>query len=73
MKPRLVAVEAAPQRPPEESLHYLVPHLAEIEDLARRLKIQVAEEGRRLAKKRGVVFIREEHLRREFGGNSHAV
>lgn len=54
--------------PPEQMLVHVVPTLIEAELAVAQLKQMLTREGRRLAKKRGVAFIREESLRREFGG-----
>ena len=51
----------------EDLLREIVPDLAQAEEHVRRLRAHLAEQGRALAKSRGVAFIREEQLRREFG------
>lgn len=50
-----------------EALARLVPELIEAEAVVARLKRQLDVERVRLAKGRGVAFIREETVRREFG------
>lgn len=51
---------------PGQMLRIVMPDLIEAERVVARLKQIVADQGRKLAEERGVRFIREEHLRREF-------
>jgi hypothetical protein len=53
---------------PEEALAMLVPRAMRLEAELAHARQRIAEERRRLADKRQVAFIREEHVRREFGG-----
>lgn len=70
MKPQsalhLVTPAAAPVEEPEEVLAELVPQLARAEAEAASIRSRIDEQRRRLAVKRGVAFIRFEHVRREF-------
>jgi len=52
---------------PADLLAEIVPELAAAEAFVARLRQLLSEQGKRLAKERRVAFIREEHLRREFG------
>lgn len=52
---------------PADLLGQVVPELIAAEALVARLRNIMADQGRLLAKDRGVAFIRPEHLRREFG------
>jgi hypothetical protein len=52
---------------PDELLAVYVPALIEAEREVARLRRSVIENGRALARIRGVAFIREERLRTEFG------
>lgn len=52
---------------PEVLLGQIVPDLLRAEQLVRELQLLSDEQRRRLAAKRGVAFIRDEHTRREFG------
>lgn len=54
---------------PSELLAGIVPELVKAEREVARLRNELALAGRLLAKQRRVAFIREEHLRREFGGD----
>jgi hypothetical protein len=51
---------------PEEVLADLVPQLVELEHGITVIRQQIDVHRVRLAKKRGVAFIRPEHIRREF-------
>lgn len=51
---------------PEEALTEIVPELAAAEATVARLRNRMDEARRLLAFKRGVAFIRAEHVRREF-------
>jgi hypothetical protein len=62
----LRVVPSAPEPTPEESLADLVPKLAAAEAKVARLRGQAQEQTFALARKRGVAFIRFEHIRREF-------
>jgi hypothetical protein len=53
-------------RSPEEFLGELVPSLIEADAVVVNLRRLIAEQGRLLARQRGVAFIRPEQLRREF-------
>jgi hypothetical protein len=53
---------------PEEMLGLIVPALADAEKVVGKLREMMDRERRRLAEVRGVAFIREEHVRTEFGG-----
>lgn len=64
-KPRLAVVREEPS--PEEALRSIVPDLSAAEAEVARLRNALAVNGRLLAKSRGLAFIREELLRREFG------
>lgn len=69
--PLRVVPKVAPPAPlttPEERLAMLVPALIEAEKVLAEVRVAIAEQGRKLATKRGVVFIRPEALRQEFGG-----
>ena len=58
----------APAPPsPADLLRELVPSLQQSERTSARLKQMIAEQGRKLARERGVAFIRVEHLLSEFG------
>lgn len=50
-----------------ERLAEIVPELIAAELLVVQLRMSLKAMGRQLAVERGVAFIREEHLRREFG------
>lgn len=63
----VVALCRAKPLPPEKMLAIIVPDLAEAERVVATLRRHLAEQGRLLAKERGVAFIREERLRQEFG------
>jgi hypothetical protein len=52
---------------PEDALAELVPQMIAAEREASDLRRRIDTERQRLAVKRGVSFIREEHVRREFG------
>lgn len=51
----------------ETMLRELVPSLQQSERTSADLRRMIAEQGRNLARERGVAFIRVEHLVREFG------
>ena len=51
---------------PKSLLRQIVPELIAAEALVARLRNMMAEQGRELAKDRGVAFIRPEQLRQEF-------
>lgn len=59
------------QEPPtsfaEDMLRELVPSLQRSERTSARFRQLIDEQGRKLARERGVAFIRIEHLIREFG------
>jgi hypothetical protein len=63
--------DRTPRKPtlpePEVLLGQIVPELLRAEQLVRELRRLSDEQRRRLAAKRGVAFIRDEHARREFG------
>jgi hypothetical protein len=74
-KPNLTVVPAirrAEPAPPELILRHAIPALREAEALVRTLRQRVSEQGRLLAKKRGVGFIREEQLKQEFGNGDRS-
>jgi hypothetical protein len=64
-------LKVVPEEPvpvgPDELLAIYVPALIEAEREVKRLRQSVSENGRLLARDRGVAFIREERLRQEFG------
>jgi hypothetical protein len=62
--------EPAPASPAEEMLAHLVPDLIKAEEIVALLRALVDSWRRELANERGVAFVREEHVRREFGGSS---
>lgn len=62
-----VVGKPVPLLSPEGMLAAYVPELIEAERRVRYMRQQVADQGRLLAKERGVAFIREEKLRQEFG------
>lgn len=62
-----LAIVAPQPEQPEEALGALVPALVGAERRVAVLRQQIDQERRRLAVKRGVAFIREEAVRREFG------
>lgn len=66
----LRVVSSGPAGPPEpeEALRMILPELIGMEQAAAALRRQVDHERSRLARKRGVAFIREEHVRKEFSG-----
>jgi exonuclease VII large subunit len=65
---RLHIIDHPPEQPtPEEALAMLVPRAMRLEAELADARQRIAEERRRLADKRQVAFIREEHVRREFG------
>jgi hypothetical protein len=53
---------------PADALAEIVPELLAAEREVVRLRRLVDEQRAKLARARGVAFIREEHVRREFGG-----
>lgn len=64
---KLAVVRTEPDRPePEEALARLVPLLIDLERAAAKAARDIDIERQRLARKRGVAFIRPEHVRREF-------
>jgi hypothetical protein len=67
VQPKL-AVVPKPERVPTtaERLAEVVPELIAAEVLVAQLRAMLKSLGRELAVERGVAFIREEHLRREF-------
>lgn len=67
MSARLALVAHQP-RTPEDLLAEMVPELIAAEAVVADLRGLIAEQGRALARKRGVAFIRPERLRAEFGG-----
>ena len=69
-RPHRLRVVAPPQPEPEpeEALAEIVPRLLAAEAEVAKLRNQIDVERRRLASKRGVAFIRPEHVRGEFGG-----
>lgn len=66
MNAALTLVREEPS-PAEDMLRELVPGLIEAERAVARYRQLIAEQGRALARERGIAFIREEALRREFG------
>lgn len=68
MKPRLALVTEAPLSA-VAGLEAIVPELIAAEAVVARLRRLMDMERTRLAKERGVAFIREESVRREFGGD----
>lgn len=71
-KAELRVVPAIPlPRAPEDLLKVIVPDLLEAERVVSALRRHMVEQGRLVAKERGVGFLREEQLRREFG-ESHS-
>jgi hypothetical protein len=54
----------------EEMLAHLVPDLIKAEEIVALLRGLVDSWRRELANERGVAFVREEHVRREFGGEA---
>jgi len=58
----------APQEAPADMLAEIVPELLKAEQAARRLRQMMLDQGRKLAREEGVSFLREEALRRRFGG-----
>jgi hypothetical protein len=71
MRPELRVVEKTPaahvDRQPEAMLAKLVPELIEAEQDVAILRMLVDSWRRALAAERGVAFIRDEAVRREFG------
>jgi hypothetical protein len=65
-----VVGKSEPERPatPENLLGQIVPELIRCEAVTARLRQLMLEQGRALAAKRGVAFIREEQVRQEFKG-----
>lgn len=63
----LVADEP-PTSTAEEMLAELVPELIRAEETVAALRGLIDSWRRHLANERGVAFVREEHVRREFGG-----
>jgi hypothetical protein len=63
---RIIILTEQP-RTAAESLQQIVPELIEAEGVVARLKRLMDAERVRLAKERGVAFVREEQVRREFG------
>jgi hypothetical protein len=63
----LVAPQAGPP-PAADALARIVPELIAAEAEVARLKRLLDAERVRLAKERGLAFLREEAVRREFGG-----
>ena len=63
----VVRNEPEAERGPEDRLALLLPALAGAEMVVGKLRREIAEHGRALARKRGVAFIREEALKQEFG------
>lgn len=63
---KLVPPDPEPQ--PEALLADLVPQLAAAERKVASIRARIDQARRDLARKRGVAFIREEHVRREFAG-----
>lgn len=65
-RPNLRVIPDEPEPQPEEALAKLVPELMAAEAKVARLRNALDVQRRRLATKRGVAFIRPEHVRREF-------
>lgn len=62
---KLVPPDPEPQ--PEELLADLVPQLAAAERKVASIRARIDQARRDLARKRGVAFVRHEHVVREFG------
>jgi hypothetical protein len=70
--PRLRVVSEETQSA-ADMLRELVPEMIRAEETAAALRALVESWRRQLARERGVAFVREEHVRREFGeGNTNA-
>lgn len=70
---RVVEPAEPPPIEPEVVLAELVPALAEAEAGAASLRRQIDAQRCRLARKRGVAFIRPEHIKREFANGGPGV
>jgi hypothetical protein len=64
---RLAIVAAPAELSPAEALADIVPKLIAAEAEVARLTRLMNAERKRLAQERRVAFVREEHVRREFG------
>jgi hypothetical protein len=62
-----IVAEAPPEQTPSEALAELLPQLMELEHDVTVIRQKIDGHRVRLARERGVAFIREEHVRREFG------
>lgn len=65
-KLRVVTSDPEPEPEPEAALAELVPQLMELEHGITVIRQKIDVQRLRLAKKRGVAFIRPEHIKGEF-------